>query len=146
VIARLDALKFERTHFCGWAIGGLTGRWLGLHGEGRLDRIVVCATAARIATAESWNARIDEVRASGLGVCSVIPQYPFLSRSRQIIPHLMEIGCAADRYLEVEPDHFPLRIRYCAIQERRAVPTEVKGQCHRRVSGSCSCSCWQSIT
>lgn len=66
VIALLDALKIERTHFCGLSIGGLTGQWLGIHAEGRLDRIAICATAARIGTAESWRARIDEVTANGL--------------------------------------------------------------------------------
>lgn len=66
VIALLDALEIDRTHFCGLSIGGLTGQWLGIHAEARLDRIVVCATAARIGTSESWNARIDDVRTNGL--------------------------------------------------------------------------------
>lgn len=66
VIALLDALAIDRTHFCGLSIGGLTGQWLALHAPTRLDRIVLCATAARIGTADSWAARIDDVRASGL--------------------------------------------------------------------------------
>lgn len=66
VIALWDALSIERSHFCGLSIGGMTGQWLGVHAGARLDRLVVCATAARIGTAESWNARIAEVRASGL--------------------------------------------------------------------------------
>lgn len=71
VIALWDALGIERTHFCGLSIGGLTGQWLGIHAGARLDRVVVCATAARIGTPESWNARIDEVRANGLA--SLVP-------------------------------------------------------------------------
>ncbi|WP_111430971.1 3-oxoadipate enol-lactonase [Rhodobacteraceae bacterium DSL-40] len=66
VIALMDALGIERTHFCGLSIGGLTGQWLGIHASSRLDRVVLCATAARIGTAESWNARIGEVEANGL--------------------------------------------------------------------------------
>ncbi|HEV7322166.1 MAG TPA: 3-oxoadipate enol-lactonase [Ensifer sp.] len=66
VVSLLDALEIERTHFCGLSIGGLTGQWLGIHAGKRLDRIVVCATAARIGTPESWAARIDSVRADGL--------------------------------------------------------------------------------
>lgn len=66
VIALLDALSIHRTHFCGLSIGGLTGQWLGIHAGARFDRIVVCATAARIGTAESWNARIEDVRENGL--------------------------------------------------------------------------------
>ncbi|MGE6782050.1 3-oxoadipate enol-lactonase [Ensifer adhaerens] len=66
VVALLDALGIEKTHFCGLSIGGLTGQWLGIHAGQRLDRIVLCATAARIGTAEGWAARIDSVRADGL--------------------------------------------------------------------------------
>lgn len=62
VIALWDTLSIRRSHFCGLSIGGLTGQWLGIHAGARLGRIVLCATAARIGTAESWNARIDEVR------------------------------------------------------------------------------------
>lgn len=65
-IALLDALEIDRAHFCGLSIGGLTGQWLGIHAGNRLDRIVVCATAAKIGTAESWAARRDMVRANGL--------------------------------------------------------------------------------
>lgn len=67
VIALLDALAIRRAHFCGLSIGGLTGQWLAIHAGARFDRMVVCATAARIGTPESWNARITEVRESGLG-------------------------------------------------------------------------------
>ncbi|MEI2297143.1 3-oxoadipate enol-lactonase [Ensifer sp. MJa1] len=66
VLALLDALRIERTHFCGLSIGGLTGQWLGVHAGKRLDRIVLCATAARIGTPESWAARIDSVKSDGL--------------------------------------------------------------------------------
>ncbi|WP_077963284.1 3-oxoadipate enol-lactonase [Ensifer adhaerens] len=66
VIALMDGLGIEKTHFCGLSIGGLTGQWLGVQAGKRLDRIVLCATAARIGTAEGWAARIDSVRAGGL--------------------------------------------------------------------------------
>ncbi|UFM67470.1 3-oxoadipate enol-lactonase (plasmid) [Paracoccus sp. MA] len=71
VIALWDALGIARSHFCGLSIGGLTGQWLAIHAGARLGRVVLCATAARIGTAEGWNARIDEVRAGGLG--SLLP-------------------------------------------------------------------------
>lgn len=66
VIALLDFLQIEKTHFCGLSIGGLTGQWLGIHAGNRLEKIVVCATAARIGTTEAWNSRIAEVRQNGL--------------------------------------------------------------------------------
>ncbi|MFG1300906.1 3-oxoadipate enol-lactonase [Xanthobacter sp. V3C-3] len=66
LLALMDALGIARAHFCGLSIGGLTGQWLGIHAGARFDRIVVCATAARIGTSESWQARIDAVREGGL--------------------------------------------------------------------------------
>lgn len=67
VIALMDALGIARAHFCGLSIGGLTAQWLAINVGHRLDRFVVCATAARIGTTDSWNARIVEVEANGLG-------------------------------------------------------------------------------
>ncbi|TJZ89379.1 3-oxoadipate enol-lactonase [Paracoccus gahaiensis] len=66
VVALLDALNIDRTHFCGLSIGGLTGQWLAIHANSRLDRVALCATAARIGTVDSWTARIEDVRANGL--------------------------------------------------------------------------------
>jgi len=66
VIALLDALKLDRVHFCGLSMGGMIGMWLGVHVPERLDRLVLCNTAARIGTKESWNARIATVRTEGM--------------------------------------------------------------------------------
>lgn len=71
VIALMDALKIERSHFCGLSIGGLVGQWLAIHQGARFDGMVLCATAARIGTADSWNTRINDVRANGLA--SLVP-------------------------------------------------------------------------
>lgn len=67
VIAILDRLGINHAHFCGLSIGGLTGQWLAIHHGSRFDRVVVCATAPRIGTAEGWQARIGDVTARGLG-------------------------------------------------------------------------------
>ncbi|WP_369978719.1 3-oxoadipate enol-lactonase [Xanthomonas bundabergensis] len=66
VLALWDALRIERSHFCGLSIGGLTGQWLGLHAGARLQRLVVSATAQKIGSADSWRARIAQVQAEGL--------------------------------------------------------------------------------
>jgi 3-oxoadipate enol-lactonase len=66
VLALLDALAIERAHFCGLSLGGLTGQWLAIHAPARIDHLVVCATAAKIATPEIWHQRIAQVRATGL--------------------------------------------------------------------------------
>lgn len=51
VIALLDALDIPRAHFCGLSMGGLIGQWLGIHAGDRLQRLVVCNTAAKIGRA-----------------------------------------------------------------------------------------------
>ena len=66
VLALMDALEIERAHFCGLSIGGLVGQWLGIHAPERIERLVVCATAVKIGTAESWNQRIALVQDRGL--------------------------------------------------------------------------------
>lgn len=66
LLALLDRLGIERVHFCGLSIGGLVGQWLGVNAPDRLDRLVVCATAARLGTPESWAARSADVAAHGL--------------------------------------------------------------------------------
>jgi len=87
VIALWDALSIRRSHFCGLSIGGLTGQWLGIHAGARLGRIVLCATAARIGSAESWHARIDEVRANGLsGLVPATSERWFTPRFRAANP------------------------------------------------------------
>jgi 3-oxoadipate enol-lactonase len=66
VLALLDALGIQRANFCGLSIGGLIGQWLGIHAPARIERLVVCATAAKIGTAETWRQRIAQVASSGL--------------------------------------------------------------------------------
>jgi len=61
VIALLDALQIQRAHFCGLSMGGLIGQWLGIHAGDRLQRLVVCNTAAKIGTPDVWNPRIEMV-------------------------------------------------------------------------------------
>ena len=66
VIALLDHLGLTRGHFCGVSMGGMTGMWLGVHAPDRLRRLVLANTAARIPSADTWNARIDRVNAVGM--------------------------------------------------------------------------------
>src|SRR5713101_360975 len=66
VVALLDALDLDRVHFCGLSMGGMIGMWLGVNAGERLNRLVLCNTAARIGTAEVWNARIENVRQAGM--------------------------------------------------------------------------------
>ncbi|QQN51814.1 3-oxoadipate enol-lactonase [Stutzerimonas balearica] len=65
VLGLLDALGIETFAFCGLSMGGLIGQWLGIHAGERLQRLVICNTAAKIGEAEGWNQRIESVLAGG---------------------------------------------------------------------------------
>ena len=96
VLALLDALGLGRVHFCGLSMGGLVGQWLALHAPERLHRLVLCNTAAKIATAEAWNARIDQVQREGLGsLCEGVAARWFTPDFRAAQP------AAAARVMEV---------------------------------------------
>lgn len=64
-LALLDRLAIRRAHFCGLSMGGMVGMWIGIHAPERVDRLVLANTAARIGTADMWNARIEAVRKGG---------------------------------------------------------------------------------
>jgi 3-oxoadipate enol-lactonase len=66
VLGLLDALEIPKTHFCGLSIGGLVGQWLALNATERIERLVLCSTAAKIGTEEGWRPRIAQVRDHGL--------------------------------------------------------------------------------
>lgn len=66
VLALLDGLGIQRAHFCGLSMGGMVGMWLGAHAPERLERLVLCNTAARIGPPEIWDTRIENVRKNGM--------------------------------------------------------------------------------
>ena len=65
VLALLDALHIERAHFCGLSMGGLIGQWLAINAPERLQRVVLCCTAAKIGNPDVWNPRIEMVLRDG---------------------------------------------------------------------------------
>ena len=67
VVGLLDGLGIERAHFCGLSMGGVIGMWLGVYAAERINRLVLCNTAAKIGTTEGWNTRIEMVRTKGMG-------------------------------------------------------------------------------
>lgn len=66
VLALLDHLGVEQAAFCGLSMGGLIGQWLAIHAPERIERLVLCNTAARIGSDEIWNERIAAVLAGGV--------------------------------------------------------------------------------
>ncbi|MFQ1064051.1 3-oxoadipate enol-lactonase [Bordetella trematum] len=66
VVELLDHLGVARAHFCGLSMGGPTGLTLALNHPERIDRLVLCNTAARIGSAQGWTDRIATVQQTGL--------------------------------------------------------------------------------
>lgn len=65
VLALLDALDIQQVSFCGLSMGGLIGQWLAINAPERLNRVVLCNTAAKIGSAEVWDPRIETVLRDG---------------------------------------------------------------------------------
>jgi 3-oxoadipate enol-lactonase len=61
-LAVLDGLGVARAHFVGLSMGGMVGQWLLVHAPNRLDRVVLCNTAAHMPTPDMWNQRIAAAR------------------------------------------------------------------------------------
>jgi 3-oxoadipate enol-lactonase len=66
VLYLLDSLRIDRASFCGLSMGGVIGQWLGIYAAERLERLVLANTAAKIGTADVWNARMELVLREGL--------------------------------------------------------------------------------
>jgi 3-oxoadipate enol-lactonase len=66
VLGLADAVGVERFHFCGLSMGGMIGMWLAANAPERVDKLVLCNTAAKIGNAETWNARIEAIRKDGM--------------------------------------------------------------------------------
>jgi 3-oxoadipate enol-lactonase len=66
VVHVLDFLQLDRVYFCGLSMGGMIGMFLGANAANRFRKIVLCNTAAKIGTPETWNARIDAVQKGGM--------------------------------------------------------------------------------
>jgi len=66
VLSILDALKIEKTNWCGLSMGGMVGQWLGAHAPERVEKLILSNTSAYYADKRPWNDRIAFARANGL--------------------------------------------------------------------------------
>src|SRR5258708_4812539 len=66
LLSLVDSLSIDRFHLCGLSVGGMIGITLALKSPSRLRKLVLCSTAVKIGTLESWNARIETVRTHGM--------------------------------------------------------------------------------
>ena len=66
VLAILDAEGIASAHVCGLSLGGITAQWLAVHAPHRIAGLVLCNTAARLGSVESWTERIALVQNAGM--------------------------------------------------------------------------------
>jgi 3-oxoadipate enol-lactonase len=119
ILALADHVGAARFHFCGLSMGGLIGQWLALNARGRLNRLVLSNTAAKIGTHAGWEERIGGVHSSGLAaIVDTGMQRWFtprlFARSPQTIDHFRSVllrtdpagyiaNCAAIRDADFRP-------------------------------------------
>lgn len=65
VLAAMDAAGVRRAHLCGVSIGGMIAMWLAANAPGRIDRLVLSNTSAKLAP-EGFVERIRTVREGGI--------------------------------------------------------------------------------
>jgi len=66
LIQLLDRLHLPAVHSCGLSMGGMVGMSIAMRVPDRLRKLVLCNTAPKIGTPETWNARINAVRTGGM--------------------------------------------------------------------------------
>ena len=101
VLDQLSALRIDKFAFCGLSLGGLTGMWLGVNAPERLLSLILCSTAAKIGTAETWNTRIGTLRTAGMKAISAATMErwftaPFREKHPDVIAQIKAILESAD--------------------------------------------------
>jgi 3-oxoadipate enol-lactonase len=66
VLAILDDLNIEKTHWCGLSMGGMVGQWLGANAPERFGKIILSNTACYYPDPTNWLNRIKAVKEGGI--------------------------------------------------------------------------------
>jgi 3-oxoadipate enol-lactonase len=118
-LALLDALHLKRVHFCGLSQGGMVGMWLSSHAPERVDRLVLCNTAAQMDASAVWNARIEAVRRGGMeAVAEGVLERWFTAGFRARRPDV--IAAARRTLVATDPDGYVACCGAIRDQDQRA--------------------------
>ena len=105
VVELLDTLELERVSFCGLSLGGMVGMALALRALERLDRLVLCCTAAHLGPVEGWHERARIVRTRGTSAIAegVLGRWfteRFRDESPETVAHFREMleGVSSEGY------------------------------------------------
>ena len=127
VVALLDLLGIAKTSFCGLSMGGMVGMWLGLHAPARIEKLVLCSTAARIGTPEMWVARIENVCKNGMLAITpaVISRWftpQFLEREPQAVERVRQM------LLATPPEGYAWTCAAIALVDDREVLSRIRAK------------------
>jgi 3-oxoadipate enol-lactonase len=103
ILALADSLGIDRFHFCGLSIGGMIGMSIALTSPARLQKLVLCNTAPKIGTPESWNTRIDTVRRLGMReIARILPSRWFTPAFQSSAPETVASTLGVVKALDPE--------------------------------------------
>lgn len=66
VLAILDDLNIEKTHWCGLSMGGMVGQWLGANAPQRFGKLILANTTCYYPDPTNWINRIKAVNDGGI--------------------------------------------------------------------------------
>ena len=66
VLVLLQELDIHKVDFCGLSMGGMIGMSLATCAPDRLGKLILCNTAPKIGTQQTWDTRINTVRDGGM--------------------------------------------------------------------------------
>ncbi|MDQ3507219.1 MAG: 3-oxoadipate enol-lactonase [Actinomycetota bacterium] len=66
VLGLADSIGVERFSFCGLSLGGMVGMWVAGEAPERVEKLVLCSTAAELGPPSMWDERIEAVKEGGM--------------------------------------------------------------------------------
>jgi 3-oxoadipate enol-lactonase len=90
VVELLDEHAIDRATFCGLSLGGAVGQSLARRHPERVERLVLCCTAAKFGEPAGWEERAQTVREHGLGtIVDAVLERWFTDGQRRSQPELV---------------------------------------------------------
>ena len=154
VIELADKAGFDTFHLCGLSLGGMMAQWIAIHHPHRLRTLTLADTAAKIGTAEVWNARGEAAMAHGVGsmIEVILARWflpPFAARNPELIASLSATltatkaegyagACAAlrDADLRGEIGAIKAKTLVIAASDDGATPPSDLEYLHAKIEGS----------
>lgn len=102
VLAILDDLNIQKTHWCGLSMGGMVGQWLGANAPDRFEKLILANTASYYPDPTNWDNRIKALTEGGFpaiadGVMNAWFTADFREREPQTVERMKAMLSATPR-------------------------------------------------